>query len=124
MPSQGREPMRVAHFVQRYPPALGGSEAYFARLSRYLDGVRPGGVLVAARALPGTGAAAGGRRRGALLPPVALAPARLGAQGPVAGAAPRLAGADAAAQPPRPGDVGRRGAGGRAVRRGPRHGLP
>jgi glycosyltransferase involved in cell wall biosynthesis len=28
--------MRVAHFVQRYPPALGGSEAYFARLSQYL----------------------------------------------------------------------------------------
>jgi glycosyltransferase involved in cell wall biosynthesis len=28
--------MRVAHFVQRFPPALGGSEAYFARLSRYL----------------------------------------------------------------------------------------
>ena len=28
--------MRVAHFVQRYSPALGGSEAYFARLSRYL----------------------------------------------------------------------------------------
>src|SRR5262249_1184531 len=28
--------MQVAHFVQRYPPALGGSEAYFARLSRYL----------------------------------------------------------------------------------------
>jgi L-malate glycosyltransferase len=28
--------MRVAHLVQRYPPALGGSEAYFARLSRYL----------------------------------------------------------------------------------------
>jgi glycosyltransferase involved in cell wall biosynthesis len=28
--------MRVAHFVQRYPPALGGSEAYFARLSGYL----------------------------------------------------------------------------------------
>jgi glycosyltransferase involved in cell wall biosynthesis len=28
--------MRVAHFVQRYPPALGGSEAYFARLSRYV----------------------------------------------------------------------------------------
>jgi glycosyltransferase involved in cell wall biosynthesis len=28
--------MRVAHFVQRYPPALGGSEAYFARLSCYL----------------------------------------------------------------------------------------
>src|SRR5437016_2902957 len=28
--------MRVAHFVQRYPPALGGSEAYFARLARYL----------------------------------------------------------------------------------------
>jgi hypothetical protein len=28
--------MRVAHFVHRYPPALGGSEAYFARLSHYL----------------------------------------------------------------------------------------
>jgi glycosyltransferase involved in cell wall biosynthesis len=28
--------MRVGHFIQRYPPALGGSEAYFARLSRYL----------------------------------------------------------------------------------------
>ena len=27
--------LRVAHFIQRYPPALGGSEAYFARLSRY-----------------------------------------------------------------------------------------
>jgi glycosyltransferase involved in cell wall biosynthesis len=28
--------MRVAHFIQRYPPALGGSEAYFRRLSSYL----------------------------------------------------------------------------------------
>jgi glycosyltransferase involved in cell wall biosynthesis len=28
--------MHVAHFIQRYPPALGGSEAYFARLGRYL----------------------------------------------------------------------------------------
>src|SRR5207248_6470601 len=28
--------IRIAHFVQRYPPALGGSEAYFARLGRYL----------------------------------------------------------------------------------------
>jgi glycosyltransferase involved in cell wall biosynthesis len=28
--------MRVAHFVHRYPPALGGSEEYFARLSRWL----------------------------------------------------------------------------------------
>jgi glycosyltransferase involved in cell wall biosynthesis len=28
--------MRVAHFVQRYPPAMGGSEAYFARLGRWL----------------------------------------------------------------------------------------
>ncbi len=27
--------MRLAHFIQRYPPALGGSESYFARLSRY-----------------------------------------------------------------------------------------
>src|SRR5260370_14879673 len=30
------KPLRVAHFVQRYPPALGGSEAYFARLGRHL----------------------------------------------------------------------------------------
>jgi glycosyltransferase involved in cell wall biosynthesis len=30
------QPLRIAHFVQRYPPALGGSEAYFARLSQYL----------------------------------------------------------------------------------------
>lgn len=28
--------MQIAHFVQRYPPALGGSEAYFARLSHFL----------------------------------------------------------------------------------------
>jgi glycosyltransferase involved in cell wall biosynthesis len=28
--------MRVAHFIQRYPPAFGGSEAYFQRLSRHL----------------------------------------------------------------------------------------
>jgi glycosyltransferase involved in cell wall biosynthesis len=28
--------LRIAHFVQRYPPAFGGSEAYFARLSRWL----------------------------------------------------------------------------------------
>ena len=28
--------MRIAHFIQRYPPALGGSEVYFARLSRHL----------------------------------------------------------------------------------------
>ena len=28
--------MHVAHFIQRYPPALGGSEAYFARLGEYL----------------------------------------------------------------------------------------
>ncbi|MCI0379893.1 MAG: glycosyltransferase family 4 protein [Gemmataceae bacterium] len=28
--------MHVAHFIQRYSPALGGSEAYFARLSRHL----------------------------------------------------------------------------------------
>jgi glycosyltransferase involved in cell wall biosynthesis len=28
--------MRAAHFIQRYPPALGGSEAYFARLGKYL----------------------------------------------------------------------------------------
>lgn len=31
-----RMPLRIAHFVQRYPPALGGSEAYFQRLSQYL----------------------------------------------------------------------------------------
>ena len=29
-------PLRVAHFVQRYPPAVGGSEAYFARLAGFL----------------------------------------------------------------------------------------
>jgi glycosyltransferase involved in cell wall biosynthesis len=28
--------MRIAHFVQRYPPALGGSEAFMGRLSRHL----------------------------------------------------------------------------------------
>ncbi len=28
--------MHVAHFLQRYPPALGGSEAYFARLTESL----------------------------------------------------------------------------------------
>jgi glycosyltransferase involved in cell wall biosynthesis len=33
--------MRIAHFVQRYPPALGGSEAYFARLSRHLSATDP-----------------------------------------------------------------------------------
>src|SRR5205807_2886829 len=37
--NRGRSPLRVAHFVQRYPPALGGSEAYFARLSRHLAAV-------------------------------------------------------------------------------------
>src|SRR5262245_45594169 len=31
--------MRIAHFVQRYPPALGGAEAYFARLGRSLAAV-------------------------------------------------------------------------------------
>lgn len=30
--------MHVAHFIQRYSPALGGSEAYFARLGEYLVG--------------------------------------------------------------------------------------
>ncbi|HEY2910516.1 MAG TPA: glycosyltransferase family 4 protein [Gemmataceae bacterium] len=29
--------MHIAHFIQRYPPALGGSEAYFARLGQYLE---------------------------------------------------------------------------------------
>jgi glycosyltransferase involved in cell wall biosynthesis len=27
--------MHIAHFIQRYPPALGGSEAYFQRLGRH-----------------------------------------------------------------------------------------
>src|SRR5882724_4076630 len=27
---------RYVHLIQRYPPALGGAESYFARLSRYL----------------------------------------------------------------------------------------
>ncbi len=30
--------MRLAHFIHRYPPALGGAEAYFARLSRFCVG--------------------------------------------------------------------------------------
>lgn len=30
--------MRIAHFIQRYPPARGGSEAYFERLSRHMVG--------------------------------------------------------------------------------------
>ncbi|QEL20332.1 glycosyltransferase family 4 protein [Limnoglobus roseus] len=30
--------MHVAHFVQRYPPALGGSESYFERLTNHLAG--------------------------------------------------------------------------------------
>src|SRR2546421_349133 len=34
--NRGDAPLRVAHFVRRYPPALGGAEAYFARLSRHL----------------------------------------------------------------------------------------
>jgi glycosyltransferase involved in cell wall biosynthesis len=28
--------MQIAHYIHRYPPALGGSESYFARLGRYL----------------------------------------------------------------------------------------
>jgi glycosyltransferase involved in cell wall biosynthesis len=32
----GDSNMRVAHFIHRYPPALGGAESYFARLSRFL----------------------------------------------------------------------------------------
>jgi glycosyltransferase involved in cell wall biosynthesis len=28
--------MRIAHYVHRYPPALGGAEAYFARLSNFM----------------------------------------------------------------------------------------
>ena len=28
--------MHIAQFIQRYPPALGGSEAYTARLCEYL----------------------------------------------------------------------------------------
>lgn len=35
MSTEDRRP-RIAHFVQRYPPALGGSEAYFARLSEFI----------------------------------------------------------------------------------------
>lgn len=29
--------MRIAHFIHRYPPALGGAESYFSRLSEYLQ---------------------------------------------------------------------------------------
>ncbi len=28
--------LRIAHYIHRYPPALGGAEAYFARLSQFL----------------------------------------------------------------------------------------
>ena len=35
-PRKRRNRMRIAHFVHRYPPALGGAEAYFGRLSRWL----------------------------------------------------------------------------------------
>ena len=31
-------PLHVAHFIHRYPPAVGGAEAYFARLGEYLVG--------------------------------------------------------------------------------------
>src|SRR5262245_24968163 len=31
-------PLRIGHVIQRYPPALGGAESYFARLSRFLAG--------------------------------------------------------------------------------------
>lgn len=94
--------MRVAHFIQRYPPALGGSEAYFQRLSRYLVAAgdecsvwtsnvldleafwSPGGMSVPA----GTSAEDGiavhrfpvrGRVRGRrwLMKPLSLAPLRL-----------------------------------------------
>src|SRR5262249_32418582 len=34
--SKDGDAMRLAHFVHRYPPALGGSEAFFARLSRQM----------------------------------------------------------------------------------------
>src|ERR1043166_646163 len=30
--------MRIAQFIHRYSPALGGAEAYFARLSEFLAG--------------------------------------------------------------------------------------
>ena len=43
--------MRIAHFVQRYPPALGGSEAYFARLSRYLAAAGDGVTVFTTNAL-------------------------------------------------------------------------
>jgi len=35
---RGDPVLNIAHFVQRYPPALGGSEAYFQRLTRFLTG--------------------------------------------------------------------------------------
>lgn len=30
-------PLHVAHFIHRYPPAVGGAEAYFARLGEYFE---------------------------------------------------------------------------------------
>jgi len=103
--------MRVAHFVQRYPPALGGSEAYFARLGRWLaasgDEVtvfhvqRRGldGALVAARPSSSGRRDARGRRGGAPLRRMAAARPALAAQAAVAVPAPRLAGADDDLQP-------------------------
>lgn len=35
-PAERIGPLQIAHFIQRYPPALGGSEAYIARLAAHL----------------------------------------------------------------------------------------
>src|SRR5579884_1810683 len=43
--------MRVGHFIQRYPPALGGSGAYFARLSQHLAAAGHGVTVFTTTAL-------------------------------------------------------------------------
>jgi glycosyltransferase involved in cell wall biosynthesis len=66
VPGKAGKAIRVAHFIQRYPPALGGSEAYFDRLGRYLtaSGDRVTVFTTAALDLE-----AFWSRRGACLPP-------------------------------------------------------
>lgn len=65
--------MHVAHFVQRYPPAVGGSEAYFARLGEYLTD-RGDDVTVWTSTAVDLEAfwAAGKRESGGELPPTAV----------------------------------------------------
>src|SRR5579884_911918 len=108
--------MRVAHFVQRYPPALGGSEDYFARLSRYLAaaGDRVTVFTTTAVDLPAFWSTSGrclrrGWRRSSPLSPLAPAVPDARPQGAVLCAAPPLAVHDDFVQPNRLAHVGRVG---------------